>query len=367
MTEQRRQAPTTHFAPVPRRLPARAALGDTPLLTVTALAGVPGFVRESFGERVLQRAVQAAMLDIEAVEDQDCFIPHITVTTFVDAVARFSGDDAFSLTLAPHLTMASKGCWATYMLAAPTLGAAIARGIDTIGFHSRGDVMSLAVHEGTARLAYASAARGFDGYAHVAVGTAGILLSLCRAFLPAAWRPRRIAFDLPRPPRPELFEATFGCPVVFDAPALAVTFPADLLWRRARHGGALPPITVADIARARVECRTLNRLRDVLEQQIWTQVLSGRVSIESAAHAVDTSVRTLQRELNREGTSFRELANAMRIKRAAELLRDTDLSVTAISTVLGYAAPAHFARAFRQGRGISPHEFRVHAASNVAA
>lgn len=92
------------------------------------------------------------MLDIEAIEDQDCFIPHITMTTFVDAVARFSGVEDFGLMLAPHLTIFNYGCWGEYVLAAPTLGAAIERAIATIGFHSKGDELSIAVANGQTRV-----------------------------------------------------------------------------------------------------------------------------------------------------------------------------------------------------------------------
>jgi AraC-like DNA-binding protein len=38
--------------------------------------------------------------------------------------------------------------------------------------------------------------------------------------------------------------------------------------------------------------------------------------------------------------------------------------VTRISTALGYAAPAHFARAFRKATGIGPDEFRRASGAN---
>lgn len=86
----------------------------------------------------------------------------------------------------------------------------------------------------------------------------------------------------------------------------------------------------------------------------------GEVSIESAALSLDTSVRTLQRELNREGTDFRTIDNAMRSRRALELLLHTNASITRISMFLGYSAPAHFARAFRSHghelAGVSPED-----------
>jgi hypothetical protein len=64
----RAMAQTTHFAPTPAKL-LRSRFDSTSVVSVTALAGVPEFVRDAFGERVLRRANQAAMLDIE---DQDC-------------------------------------------------------------------------------------------------------------------------------------------------------------------------------------------------------------------------------------------------------------------------------------------------------
>jgi hypothetical protein len=66
------------------------------------------------------------------------------MTTFVNAIAKLSGEELFGLTVAPHLSIASKGCWGEYMLGAPTLGAAIAGGIATIKFHSKGDALSIA-------------------------------------------------------------------------------------------------------------------------------------------------------------------------------------------------------------------------------
>lgn len=349
--------PTNHFAPSPVKI--SGAFDVTPVISVTALAGVPAFVRSAFGQRTLSRANHAAMLDIEAIEDQDCFIPHATMTTFTDAIARLTGEEHFGLLVAPHLSISNYGCWGQHLLGAPTLEAAIRRGIATIGFHSRGDTLSITLSDREARLGYTSAAKGQEGYRHVACGAAGVILSVCRTYLPMSWRPRRIELDIPRPAKPGVFEDVFGCRVVFDAPRLLVALDADSLGARpARQPIRHSLVTVEDLARARVEWSELYRLGDVIAQQIWSQVLAGKVSIDSAARSINTSVRTLQRELNREGTDFRTIANAMRSRRAAELLRDGDISITSISASLGYSAPAHFARAFRNATGSSPNEFR---------
>lgn len=171
---------TNQFAP---RVGA-SQLGNAPLISVAALAGVPEFVRGAFGERVLRKARQAAMLDFELIEDSDCFIPQLTMTTFTHTVARMAGEEHLGLKLAPYLTVASYGSWGEYLLGARTLGSAIRRAAATMEFHARGDALSLDLIDGCARISYVSAARGLDGYVHVAWGTIGAILSLCKAYLP---------------------------------------------------------------------------------------------------------------------------------------------------------------------------------------
>ncbi len=297
------------------------------------------------------------MLDFELIEDSDCFIPQQTMTTFAEAVARAAGEEHLGLKLAPHLTIADYGSWGEYLLGARTLGNAIRRAAATMDFHARGDALTLDLIDGRARISYVSAARGLDGYAHVAWGTIGVIISLCRPYVPPSWRPQHIEVDLPAPRRRTLAEDTFECPVVYGAPRLAVWLSAgDLRAVTRRTTGRL--LTVGDMARERSEVHRISGLKGVVAHQVWAQILTGSVSIESTARSLDTSVRTLQRELSREGADFRTIVNALRGKRAVELLRETDASVTQISTTLGYSAPPHFARAFRKATGIGPSEFR---------
>jgi AraC family transcriptional regulator len=48
-----------------------------------------------------------------------------------------------------------------------------------------------------------------------------------------------------------------------------------------------------------------------------------------------------------------------RVKRAQELLTQTELSIVDIANECGFANPSHFARCFRQQRGMSPTQFRA--------
>jgi AraC-like DNA-binding protein len=280
------------------------------------------------------------------------------MTGFLAEIERRTGEAHLGLLLAPHLTLASYGCWGEYVLGAETLGAAVARAVEASGYHSRGDRTTLTVDGEVARLAYLSAARGRPGYAHVALGAVGVMLSLCRAYASPGWRPLRIELDIARPRSIGRFEEAFGCPVRFDAPTAAVCFAPHLLDARRPPRARPRLLTIEDVARARLDPASRDGLVGVVSAQIRAQVLAGSVSLDAAARALDLSVRTLQRALQREGTDFRSLANAIRARRAGELLRGTSASVTEIAAELGYTTPANFARAFRKATGLAPQDFR---------
>ncbi len=62
------------------------------------------------------------------------------------------------------------------------------------------------------------------------------------------------------------------------------------------------------------------------------------------------------------GESFREYQNRLRVRRAAELLRDTDLPVTDIAFACGFNDSNYFSRKFKQIIGKTPTEARLRAA-----
>ena len=349
----------THFAPKSGKFSRGSKFDLIPIISVATLAGVPAFLRDTFGERVLQRVNQAIMLDLEAIEGQNCYIPYQTLTTFVAEAARWSGERDLGLLLTPHVAVSSYGSWGAYVLGAATLGEAVDRVTGSLALHTTGDRVSVEIAPGgQARLIHESVAHGLEGYDHIACGSAGVLLSLCRSYLPDTWRPVRIELDIPRPRRTVAFEDMFRCPITFEAPAVAIVLNPGALRMRRSNGTAGLAVTIEDVTRDCMNRSEYNGLLGGIAAQIRSQLMAGGISVESAARSLGTSVRTLQRELNREGTDFRTLTNAVRGSRAIELLRGSDASITEISTQLGYSAPAHFARAFRNVHGINPSEYR---------
>lgn len=331
-------------------------MAETPVISSHILHGLPAFVRQEIGERALLRANRAAGFDLELTEGRNCFIPHAAVVGFINAAAREADAPNLGLLIAPMMNAANYGSYGRYVLGADTLAQSIQRSTTALCYHSTGDRMSVAIVGDEARYRYVFALAGHAGYDMVAGAAAGVLLSLFRAYLPVDWHPLRVELDINRPRQTALFEDLFQCPVIFNAPAVTIVVERHHL-SAAPRCASWPVVTIEDVARDRPGGAPRGLLEVVMEQ-IRAQVLTGSVSIDRVARPLGTSVRTLQRELDRVGTDFRSLTNAARLQRATELLRHTDGSVTRVSAEMGYSSPANFARAFQKATGRTPREFR---------
>jgi AraC-like DNA-binding protein len=67
----------------------------------------------------------------------------------------------------------------------------------------------------------------------------------------------------------------------------------------------------------------------------------------------------MQRQLQTENTNFKNLLNEVRSELADKYIRDSQLSLTEISFLLGFAEMSSFSRAFKRWTGASPSAFRT--------
>lgn len=120
-------------------------------------------------------------------------------------------------------------------------------------------------------------------------------------------------------------------------------------------------------ALARAQCEAilanLQTHPDSYRRRLETMMLTvPTVSLteEDAASALFISKRTLARHLKAEGTSFRQIRDEVLSLQAQSHLRNGQLSVEAIASLLGYHDSANFRRAFKRWHGVSPSKFQQH-------
>jgi len=81
-------------------------------------------------------------------------------------------------------------------------------------------------------------------------------------------------------------------------------------------------------------------------------------SLERMAAERHVSERTLKRQLQARGTTYRHFIDELKRERAVVLLSNPTLGAQQVGQALGYADPANFHRAFRRWFGVSPDAWR---------
>lgn len=98
-----------------------------------------------------------------------------------------------------------------------------------------------------------------------------------------------------------------------------------------------------------------------LESAFWTLHQRGDATLETVAHALRISPRTLQRRLADAGTTFAERRALILRHRAQVLLASDDVPIETIAERLGYSTRSAFERAFFRWTGQTPHAARQNA------
>ncbi|MDD3443957.1 MAG: AraC family transcriptional regulator [Zavarzinia sp.] len=172
----------------------------------------------------------------------------------------------------------------------------------------------------------------------------------------------RARLPFPPPPHADIYPVLFGCPVDFGADHAAFAFDARYLALKVRRDEAAIGRMLADavpliVHRYRHDRLLVERVRGVL---------AARAEADDAgavAEALGLSVRTLHRQLAREGASLQALKDETRLALAQRLLERSERPVKQVAAAVGFANEKSFARAFKGWTGLTPAEFRARSAT----
>jgi AraC-like DNA-binding protein len=95
------------------------------------------------------------------------------------------------------------------------------------------------------------------------------------------------------------------------------------------------------------------RVRSAIEQAMR----EGNVGLDEVARKLGVGARTVQRLLQRDGTSFADVLDEVRREVALKTLEAGDAQPSQLAYVLGFSQPSAFYRAFRRWTGLTPSEW----------
>ncbi|MFD1469036.1 AraC family transcriptional regulator [Hymenobacter caeli] len=308
---------------------------------------------------------QAIGFDPATAAGPDARVPLATIQRLWPLVMEATHDPYFDLHLGGFVNFTAAGTLAYVLLHAPTLGAAIAQ------LCRYQDVACQGV-----RTFQTPAAEGPGGiWLNLELTSPAIVhprhvlnseLSLClAAFGTLVGRPvvpGAVQLAYPRPADTRAHEQAFGtAALAFDAPVTRVAFDAATLALPVLHANAaLFPLFEQHTAAllAQLPAHQPPTLPERVRGEIVRQLKGEAPTLAAVADRLCLGVRTLQLKLKEAGHTYQQLLDHVRRDLAQSHLRESELSTTDISFLLGYSEPSVFARSFKKWTGQTPGAFR---------
>ncbi len=278
---------------------------------------------------------------------------------FESAAAHF-GDPNFGLSAARDITPFTLGPIGLLFISSPTIGAALKGFIDYIGLAQQATTSRIALDGPTCVFRYRIEDNRIRRRRQDADYSLAMVTTLMRAMAGSGWRPLEVHFEHSAPASRQAHDAFFDAPLYFDRGVNSLIFPAsDLAIAGNLMDRRVSPIVEHYLHTLRERAAPIRSMEDEVRRILSDHLPEGGgFGIQTAARAVGVSTRTLQRTLHKSGESFAAIKQDKRRTLADTYLADTDLSVTEIAHILGYADGACFTRACRRWFGRTPSAHR---------
>ena len=300
-------------------------------------------------------------IDRSLLDDREGKVPVELWYDVVEAATEASGDPFLGLHFGNHTQTHfrdSAGAMRLLLLSSDTVRVSVDRAWRYQRYWNEAEWYEIEEYDGLFAWRYASWGPKRPAHVQLAEKMAAHVVRFVRWALPDA-RPASIRFPHPRRPGDDEVARVLCSDPLYGGSFTEVVFPSLVLDAR------LP--TADQILFSVLDRQVAERLRDqsVADQfadrtrkTIADYLHREDLTIDMVAKVIGMSGRTLQRRLNDERTSFRDLVDEVRKSRALALI-ERGASASELALLLGYSEETTLYRAFRRWTGTTPELWRA--------
>lgn len=183
-------------------------------------------------------------------------------------------------------------------------------------------------------------------------------VQLCRTATDQHFHPISIALRRADPGHLDEYVKFFDCPVAFDAEQNLIHLDKESLERPLPGDNSTLARANDAIAEKYLDSLEPQKVASEVRELLITLLPSGKSNQKIIAKRLNRSLSTLQRQLQNEGTNYKDILEHTRKKLATEYVADGSLSLGQIAYMLGFSDQSNFSRAFKRWTNSSPREYR---------
>lgn len=171
--------------------------------------------------------------------------------------------------------------------------------------------------------------------------------------------PLRITLPWSPPNSIEEYRRILGCEIIFDQPDIAIVFQNEHVNEKIVTSDYKLLRILVDHAQEKTVDLGQKKFYNIVKRSIVNLVKPEFPTIEQVASHLNVSVRTLQRKLQEDGHTFKELIEELRKEFALSYLKNPDLTISEIAYLLNYSEASAFNRSFKRWTGQTPKNYRT--------
>lgn len=297
---------------------------------------------------------EQAGLPYTALDDANARYPVSATTRLWRLAVATTGDEAFGLSVAAHYTPTSFHALGYSLLASATLRDAFERIARYFQLSTDAGRFSLTL-EGEryclrlqpSRQLKPPPVETLDAYVY-------LFVRFCRIQLGRDYSPALIRLTRPRPKALAAFERRLRAPLEFDAETTELWFECEAFERPLQSANPELARQNDEIVVRYLARFSRDNLRARLREALIERLAQGEPTAATLARALNLSLRSLQRKLAEEGTSYDAILTETRRELALSYLSERHHSVSEVTYLLGFADTSSFTRAFKRWTGQTP-------------
>lgn len=328
----------------------------------------PGFIRIGTVASIPTTLVQLgfdpdtllAELDVDSTlfKDPNLTIPYEFRSKLLNLCVERTGCQHFGLLIGQNGDLSSLGWAGLLMQQTSDVGTALQSLVRFFHLHARGAGVYIEESGEGAFIGYSIFCHTVTARIQVQDGANALMFNFLRELCGPDYSPISVSFAHRHPVNTGPFQKFFGAPLVFDAERNGILFSRN--WMKSTVSTSNQELHQKLRSRVEQYLHTngldfTDQIRRVLANAFFTH----NSTAEQVAALFDMHPRTLNRRLNRFGTSFKKLSDQVRFEIAQQLLEDSSMKIVSITDALNYSEVAAFTRAFKRWSGVTPALWRA--------